>query len=246
MLEAGGAASLDGKGDAVWFLPVTQDPEDGREAGPLQERPGRWLPRDNDQVTSAEWTSHQANRLTLTRQRDAEMSHHSPSFFFPQVSPRNQRRGKKSCLMEKKKRCERSPESTSTDFLWVLLVNVGLFCERFRRVLLAFLHVWWHRNFQWNEPNKFNFVFFLTCWELRTPFELLLKTLTQMQWLREAERKGHGLTQPRAWKGQSLCAIWKRGSVIPACQYDFIMSFSSQCYPPRLLSWIIDPGLFEG
>lgn len=103
MLEAGGAASLDGKGDAVWFLPVTQDPEDGREAGPLQERPGRWLPRDNDQVTSAEWTSHQANSLTLTRQRDAEMSHHSPSFFFPQVSPRNQRRGKKSCLMEKKR-----------------------------------------------------------------------------------------------------------------------------------------------
>lgn len=29
---------------------------------------GRWLPQDNDQVTSAEWTSHQANRLTLTHQ----------------------------------------------------------------------------------------------------------------------------------------------------------------------------------
>lgn len=28
----------------------------------------------------------------------------------------------------------------------MLLVNVGLICERFRRVLLAFLHVWWHKN----------------------------------------------------------------------------------------------------
>lgn len=33
-------------------------------AGPT----GRWLPQDNDQVTSAEWASHQANRLTLTHQ----------------------------------------------------------------------------------------------------------------------------------------------------------------------------------
>lgn len=34
----------------------------GGPAGPT----GRWLPKDNDQVTSAEWTNHQANRLTLT------------------------------------------------------------------------------------------------------------------------------------------------------------------------------------
>lgn len=74
---------------------------------PLQEQPGRWLPRDNDQVTSAEWTSYQANRLTLTRQRDGEMSHHSPSFF-PGFHLETWER-KRSYLMEKK-RCEKSPE----------------------------------------------------------------------------------------------------------------------------------------
>lgn len=76
----------------------------------------------------------------------------------------------------------------------------------------------------------------------KTQFETPLKTLTHMQWLRDAEHKGHGLTHPRVWKGQNLCAIWKRGSVIPACQYNFIMSFSPECYPPNIVCWIIDRG----
>lgn len=87
--------------DAACFLPVAQDPEDWKEAGPLQEQPGRWLPQHNDQVAPAEGTSHQANRLTLTHQRDAEMSHHSPSFF-PQVSAHN--RAKKKEVTSWKKR----------------------------------------------------------------------------------------------------------------------------------------------
>lgn len=223
LLDAGGRwSSRSGwKGDAVWFLPVTQGPEDWREAGPLQEQPGRWLPRDNDQVTSAEWTSHQANRLTLTRQRDAEMSHHSPSFFFPQVSPRNRWRKKKKLLNGKKKRCERSPESTWTDFLWVLLVNVGLFCVRFRRALPFFICDD-TRTSSWDKPNQFNFVFFFQNVESWGHRLSLFWRLSRIR----SERKGHDLTQPRAWKGQNLCAIWKRGSVIPACQYDFISSFS--------------------
>lgn len=64
-------------------------------------------------------------------------------------------------------------------------------------------------------------------------FETPLKTLTHTQWLRDAEHKGQALTRPRVWKGQNLCAIWKRGSVIPACQYDFIRSFSSRFQPPK-------------
>lgn len=73
-------------------------------------------------------------------------------------------------------------------------------------------------------------------------FEAPLKTLTHTQWLRDAEHKGQALTRPRVWKGQNLCAIWKRGSVIPACQYDFIRSFSSQFQPPNIVCWIIDRG----
>lgn len=69
-----------------------------------------------------------------------------------------------------------------------------------------------------------------------------LKTLTHTQWLRDAEHKGQALTRPRVWKGQNLCAIWKRGSVIPACQYDFIRSFSSRFQPPNSVCWIIDRG----
>lgn len=56
-----------------------------------------------------------------------------------------------------------------------------------------------------------------------------LKTHTHTQWLRDAVHKGHLLAELRSWKGHIPCAIWKRDSVIPTCQYNFSMSFSSEC-----------------
>lgn len=51
---------------------------------------GRWLPQDNDQVTSAEWTSHQDNRLTLTHQGRPSCPTASSTCISPGLHPRTE------------------------------------------------------------------------------------------------------------------------------------------------------------
>lgn len=60
---------------------------------------------------------------------------------------------------------------------------------------------------------------------LTTDFKKATFVPPHKPWLRGAVHKGHLLTAPRSRKGRIPCAIWKRGSVIPTCQYDFSMSF---------------------
>lgn len=62
-LEAGGVAGQSRRGSS---MDSARYAGPSRRSGPAPAGPtGRWLPQDNDQVTSAEWTSHQANRLTF-------------------------------------------------------------------------------------------------------------------------------------------------------------------------------------
>lgn len=94
---------------------------------------GRWPPPDNDQVTSAEWRSHQANRLTLTH-RESKAAHSPPPpppFPPPAIPPRLHPQTKnynRSLLIHEvsqlpRKGGVRMSWKTLTDFMWVFELN---------------------------------------------------------------------------------------------------------------------------
>lgn len=84
------------------------------------------------------------------------------------------------------------------------------------QVLIA---VFYYYSAQNNAIDKFKKAMFVPPLKIRTP---RLRP-------HDPVHKGHLLTAPRSWKGHIPRAIWRRGNVIPACQYDFSISFSSKC-----------------
>lgn len=99
-----------------------------------------------------------------------------------------------------------------------------------RAECLQVARIWSSHN---RMQNYYFFIILLTMLLLTSDFENdfvpCLKALTHTHWQCDAVHIGHVLTALRSWKGQIPRAIWKRGSVIQTCQYNFSISFSSEC-----------------